>query len=99
MLTSLGIAGDYFTTRMQLGGRLFASEEFDGKNSASAKDVKSSLKVQAALSFRTVQGGGKGSGEAGVGHGKGDANSRADARSESTLQWQANGGDTLLCNK
>lgn len=92
------VAGEYFSTQVQLGGRLLASEEFDSSITASASDVKKALKVQASLSFKTP---GSAGGSAGGGWGSGDGtrNSTTNSHTDSTLQWQANGGDTLLANR
>ncbi|KAE8346384.1 hypothetical protein BDV24DRAFT_158621 [Aspergillus arachidicola] len=89
--------GEYFSTQVQLGGRLFASEEFDSHSVSSAKDTKESLKVQAAASFKTPLGAG-GSSSFGYGRARNEAESSSNSNLTSTLQWQANGGNTLLCN-
>lgn len=89
--------GEFFSTRVQLGGRLYASEEFTSSTTASASEVKNAMKFQAALSFKTdtLKGGPKG----GYGDSNGTERIETGAKLETTLQWQANGGNTLLCNK
>ncbi|KAB8255634.1 hypothetical protein BDV32DRAFT_154047 [Aspergillus pseudonomiae] len=89
--------GEYFSTQVQLGGRLFASEEFDSHTASGAKDTKFSMKVQAAASFKTPMGAG-GSTSAGYGRTRNEAENDSNSNLTSTLQWQANGGNTLLCN-
>lgn len=90
-------AGECFSTHVQLGGRLFASEEFDSSSETDASDTKKTMKAQAAASFRSfavvgsVSGGREGT--------DGEKKNSSAGRHESTLTWEANGGDTLLSNK
>ncbi|KAF4958499.1 hypothetical protein FSARC_11019 [Fusarium sarcochroum] len=89
--------GEIFSQRIQLGGRLFASEECDASNSASATEVKHSLKAQAAASMKyglAVEV----SSSSSYGRSTGNTTGNSQASLGSTLQWEANGGDTLLCN-
>lgn len=90
-------AGECFSTHVQLGGRLFASEEFDSSSKTEASDTKKAMKFQAAASFRSnavVAGVSGGRGES-----DGEKKNSSAGRHESTLTWEANGGDTLLSNK
>lgn len=89
--------GEYFSTQVQLGGRLLASEEFDSSITTSASDVKNALKVQASLSFKKPSSAGVSAGFD-WGSGDGTQNHTTNSHTDSTLQWQANGGDTLLAN-
>ncbi|KAL7791993.1 hypothetical protein V8C37DRAFT_381249 [Trichoderma ceciliae] len=85
MTKFLDLYGEFFSTRVQLGGRLYASEAYDSKRSSNANETLKSMKAQAAASFK-------------AGHGSCEGGKHQDSNSEthSTLQWQANGGDTLL---
>ncbi|KAJ5577995.1 uncharacterized protein N7459_006959 [Penicillium hispanicum] len=96
----LEIYGEYFSREVQVGGRLFASEDFEWKGEGSGSDVKKSMKIQAASSLKLdIKGVGLEGGVQG-GYGQGSGTKRTDTQGamENTLQWQANGGDTLLCN-
>lgn len=55
------------------------------------------MKAQAAASFKTAHA--KGSAKGGYGSSEGSEQEQSNSEMHSTLQWQANGGDTLLCNK
>lgn len=89
--------GEFFATRVQLGGRLFATESVDTSSSASIDKIKNSMRAAASVSFSgygavaSVSTSGQSA----------SANSASSSTTESTtaLTWQANGGDSLLCNK
>ncbi|KAK5996765.1 hypothetical protein PT974_02106 [Cladobotryum mycophilum] len=84
------------TTRVQLGGRLFATEEYEASSDTSMKALAKSMKASAAASFSGW--GFSASASASHASGSGQVQSEAEARSSSALTWQANGGDTLLCH-
>ncbi|KAI9368583.1 hypothetical protein BJX61DRAFT_546403 [Aspergillus egyptiacus] len=100
MKTFLELYGEYFSRQIQLGGRLFASEDFVWKGEGSGSDVKKSLTIQAASSLKgEIKGVGLAAGpQAGGTHASGDAANTTTGEMNNALQWQANGGDTLLCN-
>ncbi|KAF4946005.1 hypothetical protein FGADI_11508 [Fusarium gaditjirri] len=83
--------GEFFSTRVQLGGRLFATENVTETGASSSSDMAKSMKIAAAASF---SGWGL-SAELSASHGKGNVSHEM----ASALTWQANGGDTLLCNQ
>ena len=94
MLTS---SGEFFSTRVQLGGRLFSTEDMAASSAESTEEKIKSMKVAAAASFS----GWGVSVDVSASHGKGSESKETKTSSESvsTLTWQANGGDTLLCNQ
>lgn len=89
--------GEFFATRVQLGGRLFATESVDTSSSASVDKIKNSMRAAASVSF---SGFGAAASVSTSGQ-SASANSASSSTTESTtaLTWQANGGDSLLCNK
>ncbi|KAF5710975.1 membrane attack complex component perforin [Fusarium globosum] len=91
------VYGEFFSTRVQLGGRLFATENVTGTSASSTSDMVKSMKIAAAASF---SGWGL-SADISASHGKGNESheSKESHKMESALTWQANGGDTLLCNQ
>ncbi|RCI16573.1 hypothetical protein L249_2920 [Ophiocordyceps polyrhachis-furcata BCC 54312] len=91
------LIGEFFSTRVQLGGRLFATEDVTEDTVSSSKDMAKSMKYAASASFSTVGSSASVSASAGSGGTETKQGSRSD--SSMSLTWQANGGDTLLCNK
>jgi hypothetical protein len=93
--------GEYFSREVQVGGRLFASEDFEWTGEGSGSDVKKSMKIQAASSLKgEIKGVGvEGGVQGGYGQSSGTERNASQGAMENSLQWQANGGDTLLCNK
>jgi hypothetical protein len=93
--------GEYFSQEIQLGGRLYASEDFKWEGESSSNEVKWSLTVQAASSLKgEIKGVGfSGGPEVGAGHSQGEGKGEVKSTMRNALQWQANGGDALLCNK
>lgn len=90
-------SGEFFSTRVQLGGRLFASTEIDSKSDDGRTKAENSMKAAAAVSFSGW--GASAAVNTSVGSGGTQSTSQASSSSTTTLTWQANGGDTLLCNK
>ncbi|KAJ5710578.1 hypothetical protein N7488_004734 [Penicillium malachiteum] len=88
--------GHFFATRIELGGRLFSSEKFSTLGSASEAEATKAMKIAASVSFSSKFISGSAS------FGKEDQTKSADASSDrsmsSSISWQAQGGDTLLCN-
>ncbi|KAK8019010.1 hypothetical protein PG990_004148 [Apiospora arundinis] len=88
--------GEFFSSRVQLGGRLFATEEIESNTQSATDNVKKSMKAAAAVSF---SGGGYGASASTSAASQSSASTASkSSNSVSTLTWQANGGDTLLCN-
>ncbi|ROW05504.1 hypothetical protein VSDG_00444 [Cytospora chrysosperma] len=88
--------GEFFSSRVQLGGRLFATEEVEESSTSSSKteETKKAMKAAASASFGTF------SASVSASHDS-NASSEASAAASnaySSLTWQARGGDTLLCN-
>ncbi|OGM48861.1 hypothetical protein ABOM_002985 [Aspergillus bombycis] len=89
--------GTFFATRIELGGRLHATEDSAALGKASVSEKSKAMKAAASLSFSSpwVQASASAS----------SASSTANKaeNSESSLNvsmtWEAKGGDTLLCNK
>lgn len=89
--------GQFFPTRVELGGRLYFSQETKAVQGSDSQSKAKAMKAAASLSFSSpyVQGSASASHEAAT-----------DIKTESTLSrldnsitWHANGGDPLLCNK
>ncbi|KAF5672305.1 membrane attack complex component perforin [Fusarium heterosporum] len=91
------VYGEFFSTRVQLGGRLFATEDVTGSSAASSSEKANSMKLAAAASFSGW--GATASVSASHAQGGESASRRSSSETASTLTWQANGGDTLLCNQ
>ncbi|KJK91585.1 hypothetical protein H633G_04506 [Metarhizium anisopliae BRIP 53284] len=88
--------GEFFSTTVQLGGSLFATEEYEKSSDSSRESIAKSLKAAAAVSL-----GGVGySGSVSASHQQQSQEEKGAASEESskTLIWEANGGNTLLCN-
>ncbi|KAL5334611.1 hypothetical protein BJX70DRAFT_402421 [Aspergillus crustosus] len=88
--------GHFFATRMELGGRLFSSEKFSSLGSKTETEAATAMKIAASASFSSKYVSGSAS------YGQEDqtnSNSSNSNRSmQSSISWQAQGGDTLLCN-
>ncbi|KAI9041140.1 Membrane attack complex component/perforin [Aspergillus affinis] len=88
--------GHFLPTRVELGGRLHSTEQLTQDNKSDAASVSHALKVAASLSFSSpyVQASASASHE----HLE-ESKSQAQASSLSkSICWEADGGDTLLCN-
>lgn len=89
--------GQYFPTRVLLGGKLHSSESSSIISGASVEQKANTMKAAASLSFSSpyVQASASTSYET--------QNQKEEKSSHSSLRgsvtWQAQGGDTLLCNK
>ncbi|KAM4054632.1 MAC/Perforin domain-containing protein [Hirsutella rhossiliensis] len=88
--------GEFFSSRVQLGGRLFATEDVASSASSSSREVVSAMKAAASASFS----GWGASASVSASHGQESKASQSGSTRSATmsLTWQANGGDTLLCN-
>ncbi|PWY87080.1 hypothetical protein BO94DRAFT_624296 [Aspergillus sclerotioniger CBS 115572] len=88
--------GRFFPTRVQLGGRLHASEDSTATTSTAKADQAKAMRSAAALSFSSpyVQASAKMSAD------KSSTSSSDESSSAATksICWEAKGGDTLLCN-
>ncbi|KJZ71839.1 hypothetical protein HIM_08767 [Hirsutella minnesotensis 3608] len=91
------IYGEFFSTRVQLGGRLFATEDVTKDTASSSKEMARSMKIAASASFSGW--GANASASASYASGGDKSEKEASTSSSANLTWQANGGDTLLCNK
>ncbi|PHH89965.1 hypothetical protein CDD83_4855 [Cordyceps sp. RAO-2017] len=88
--------GEFFSCRVQLGGRLFTTEDVSTAAGSSSEDTANSMKIAAAVSF---QGWGADVSVSASNESKSSSSaSQATKQSVKFLTWQANGGDTLLCN-
>ncbi|KAJ5312268.1 hypothetical protein N7508_003098 [Penicillium antarcticum] len=88
--------GHFFATNVELGGKLFATEQFTSEDKASTSEKANAMKISAALSFSSpwVQG------SASYSNDKQHAESESKQTSSMSkaLSWEAVGGDTTLCN-
>ena len=91
------IKGDYFFTHIELGGRLYSSKKlsaFETDNvDLAASTFKGAAEASISASFA------KGSAAYGRETGTSTVNERNTRDSNMSIVWQAQGGDTLLCNK
>lgn len=89
--------GHFFATRIELGGKLHSSEDMKSFGTATEAETASAMKISASASFSApvVQ--------ASASYGRETQNNSSGGDKVSNLQrsvsWQAQGGDTLLCNK
>ncbi|EIT75725.1 hypothetical protein AO1008_08415 [Aspergillus oryzae 100-8] len=88
--------GHFFATRVELGGRLFSSEKFSTLGTSSESEATKQMKISASASFSSKFV----SGSASYSQENGQSGQDSDARRsmQSSISWQAQGGDTLLCN-
>ncbi|KAJ5099250.1 hypothetical protein N7532_006251 [Penicillium argentinense] len=88
--------GHFFATRIELGGRLFSSEKFSALGSKTQDEAATAMKIAAAASFSSSYV----SGNVSYGQEKqtNAQNSSSNRAMQSSISWQAQGGDTLLCN-
>ncbi|RDA84916.1 hypothetical protein CP532_0448 [Ophiocordyceps camponoti-leonardi (nom. inval.)] len=91
------IYGEFFSTRVQLGGRLFATEDVTSDTASGSKDMAKSMKMAASASFGSIAA--SASASASYGSGEDEKKKVSSSSSSVSLTWQANGGDTLLCNQ
>ncbi|KAJ5741116.1 hypothetical protein N7493_000988 [Penicillium malachiteum] len=88
--------GHFFATRIELGGRLFSSEKFSALGSSTEEEAATAMKIAAAASFSSKYVSGSAS------YSQEDQTKTQSSQSNRSMQnsisWQAQGGDTLLCN-
>ncbi|OJJ32909.1 hypothetical protein ASPWEDRAFT_185366 [Aspergillus wentii DTO 134E9] len=88
--------GHFFATRVELGGRLFSSEKLSVLGASSQSEAAKAMKIAANLSFSSKYASGS------ARYGQEDQENTSGASSDRSMQksisWQAQGGDTLLCN-
>ncbi|KAE8324704.1 hypothetical protein BDV39DRAFT_207618 [Aspergillus sergii] len=88
--------GTFFATRIELGGRLHATEDSTALAEEKVAEKSKAMKIAAGLSFSSpyVQ--------ASVSASSASSNASKDEKNNSSLNlgmtWEAKGGDTLLCN-
>ncbi|KAK7928913.1 hypothetical protein PG985_005911 [Apiospora marii] len=88
--------GEFFTTKVQLGGRLYASDAMTTADAANVQDAKQSMRAGAAASFSSSRIPGSASVKPGCGSaGESGESSKSSAR---PICWEASGGDPLLCS-
>ncbi|KAK8079685.1 hypothetical protein PG997_007503 [Apiospora hydei] len=88
--------GEFFTTRAQLGGRLYSSDEMTKTIQSDTEEAKQSMKAGASASFKASFT--EGSASAKTGSGSADDKTQTANSLARSLCWEANGGDSLLCN-
>jgi hypothetical protein len=90
-------AGYFIPTRLQLGGRLYSSEVSENAGTTVSRSESHALKVAASLSFASpwVQASVRAS------HEKAESSQQSAQTSSlsKSISWEAEGGNTLLCNK
>ncbi|CEI39930.1 hypothetical protein FVEN_g2198 [Fusarium venenatum] len=88
--------GCFFSTKVQLGGRLHSTQESTAVTGSTVGEKSKRLKVTAAATFAGP------AAEGIVKGGYGEDSTQQDRSSTSTydshMAWEAKGGDTLLCN-
>ncbi|KAJ5400086.1 hypothetical protein N7465_010575 [Penicillium sp. CMV-2018d] len=89
--------GTFFATRIELGGRLHATEDSAALGTTSVSEKSKAMKVAASLSFSSpyVQA----SASASYGSSSANKNESSKGSLDVSMTWEAKGGDTLLCNK
>jgi hypothetical protein len=89
--------GHFFATNIELGGKLFATEQFTSEDTKSTSEKANAMKMSAAISFSSswVQGSASYSKE--TQHAESSSNQFSSMNK--ALSWEAVGGDTTLCNK
>lgn len=97
MSSNEGDLGAFFATRIELGGRLHATEDSDALGTATVSDKSQAMKKAASLSFASpwVQASASGSSSSSTGNHEENSGSSLSV----SMTWEAKGGDTLLCNK
>ncbi|KAJ5939738.1 hypothetical protein N7466_002872 [Penicillium verhagenii] len=88
--------GHFFATRIELGGRLFSSEKFSALGSSTEEEAATAMKIAAAASFSSTYV--SGSANYGQEDQSKSQSSKSNRSMQSAISWQAQGGDTLLCN-
>ncbi|KAK6516233.1 hypothetical protein TWF506_006142 [Arthrobotrys conoides] len=88
--------GHFFAGNVQLGGRLFASEQFSSEEAGSSTKTANAMKwsAAAAFSFSSFSASASYSKE----ENKTGATANQSSSMSSQLSWEAQGGDTILCN-
>lgn len=89
--------GHFFATNVELGGKLFSSEQLISTAEADKKKTANALKVSAKASFayglHLLGGEGKYEKQ------EQGQEEHSDSRMQNSLSWEAQGGDTILCNE
>ncbi|KAM3516808.1 hypothetical protein NHJ13051_009564 [Beauveria bassiana] len=89
--------GEFFSSTIQLGGELFATETSEANTNASREATARSMKAAAAVAMS----GWGFSASVSASHQNQSSNASEESQSASSraLIWQSNGGNTLLCNE
>ena len=89
--------GHFFATNVELGGKLFASEQFSSSETGEATERANAMKASASASFSY------GSFQADAIYSQESqskvATTSQESRMAKSLSWEARGGDSILCNK
>ncbi|KNG87340.1 hypothetical protein ANOM_003946, partial [Aspergillus nomiae NRRL 13137] len=89
--------GTFFATRVELGGRLHATEDSAALGNASVSEKSKAMKAAASLSFSSSWAQGSASTSSASSAAK--KTEDRDSSLNVSMTWEAKGGDTLLCNK
>jgi hypothetical protein len=91
------MTGHFFATNVELGGKLFATEQFTSTDKSNASEKANAMKISASLSFSFS------SIQASASYNKETQDvtrtTSESSRMDRALSWEAVGGDTTLCNK
>lgn len=89
--------GHFFATRVELGGRLFSSETCEMMGTTKKEEAAKAMKVSASAAFKgpAFEGSFNASRE-NQEHKEGENKTK---NLTATIDWQAQGGNTLLCSK
>ncbi|KAL6923987.1 hypothetical protein FSST1_001261 [Fusarium sambucinum] len=88
--------GCFFSTKVQLGGRLHSTQESNAVTGSTVGEKSKRLKVTAAASFAGPAA--EGTVKGGYGEDSTQQNKSSTSTYDSHMAWEAKGGDTLLCN-
>ena len=93
----LTLLGNILTTSLTIGGRLHSTRKMSEFESEKTEDIKSSMKWAASVSFSAPFVGASASAAQANSEQKSTGESKMDR--DASLNWEAQGGDTLLCSK
>lgn len=96
-IEELNHPGRYLPTRIQLGGKLTTSQEYNAQDNVSITEKKKAMKWSAAVAFNTPWGGA--SFNTSHDNQTGSAGNTNNASMAGTMNWEACGGDTFLSNR
>lgn len=88
--------GHFFATNVQLGGKLYASEQFTSSEKGDSSNKVNAMKASASVSVSGY--GMQASASASHEEQKSGSETSNSSHMQKTLTWEAQGGDTILCN-